>query len=268
MQCQYCGNIAPDGAKFCTVCGKSLQQEQAAPEPATVVCQFCGSPMKPGAVYCVNCGKAVAVAAPGEEPKPVVKEKKNTGWIVAFCIILSLLLVVGGVLLYIVLSDKPAKEDKQPATPDKPTTETVVPVVEPQPPELSSYLCVKEDATWGQASLMAQAKSGYLVCINDAQEMNKVCQLAEENEIIAFWAGASRSKDMYWEDVRWQDGTKLTRYTPWLKDEPTYFNESGETEELYLLVFKVGENWYFNDASEEAVKLYSDRIGYIVEIEE
>lgn len=48
MKCNNCGNICPEGTKFCTHCGTKL-------EPANL-CPRCGSATVPSAKFCQTCG--------------------------------------------------------------------------------------------------------------------------------------------------------------------------------------------------------------------
>ncbi len=139
----------------------------------------------------------------------------------------------------------------------------------PQPtekPKVSSYTAYTSDATWTEASQYAKQQGGYLVCINDSEEFEKVCKKADEQNIKVFWVGAYRSSYDDWEDTQWNDGEDIT-FTRWLQGEPTYYSEEGD-DENYLMVFKVNGTWYFNDATNDVSEYYSGKMGYIVETEE
>ena len=53
-------------------------------------------------------------------------------------------------------------------------------------------------------------------------------------------------------------------YTNWYSGEPTYQSEEGN-QENYLMVFKVKDKWYFNDAENDVSQYYKGKMGYIVE---
>lgn len=60
-KCNYCGNIANPGAKFCKKCGKKLEEPQATvavnPAAAAKTCPECGAEITiPGARFCQKCG--------------------------------------------------------------------------------------------------------------------------------------------------------------------------------------------------------------------
>ncbi len=60
MHCPNCGVDNPDGAKFCTNCGK----------PLTLACPKCGTQNPAGAKFCFNCGQALGQTATVPAPKP------------------------------------------------------------------------------------------------------------------------------------------------------------------------------------------------------
>lgn len=55
MQCQNCGGQIADGAKFCPLCGKPVENT----ENVTQFCPNCGSKLAPNAAFCNGCGKKV-----------------------------------------------------------------------------------------------------------------------------------------------------------------------------------------------------------------
>lgn len=53
--CPSCGEMVPDGAKFCLSCGNKMAQS---------VCPQCGKTLVPGAKFCMECGASIAPAQP------------------------------------------------------------------------------------------------------------------------------------------------------------------------------------------------------------
>lgn len=150
----------------------------------------------------------------------------------------------------------------QPETPEPP--EPVPP--EPEPPKKSSYSVIVEDITWEDAAKKARDMGGYLVCINDAEEYEKVYKLAENSNLISVWLGGCNTS-LSWDNAKWLDGTKIT-YTRWLEGEPSGRDSETDEREYYLMMFKVNGEWYYNDCVNDVTKYYKGKIGYIVEIEE
>ena len=128
---------------------------------------------------------------------------------------------------------------------------------------VSTYDVIKEDVTWYEADNDAKQFGGNLVCINDAEEFEKVCALAQSKGIKVFWVGAKRAAGAAWEKTKWQDNTYIN-YTKWYPGEPSYIGEDG-TEESFLMVFCVDGTWYYNDAQNDVTAYYKGKIGYIVE---
>ncbi|MBQ6907034.1 MAG: TPM domain-containing protein [Clostridia bacterium] len=130
---------------------------------------------------------------------------------------------------------------------------------------ISTYSVIKSDVTWYDAERYAKNDGGHLVCINDYNEFNKVCSLADEKNIKVFWVGANRNYGETWNNAKWEDGKEI-EFSQWYSGEPSYNSEEGNEEE-YLMVFKVDGTWYFNDAENDVTKYYKGRMGYIVEFE-
>ena len=57
--CPNCQAVNPEGLKFCTQCGSSLEPEKAAKEEdkkETAKCPVCGEPLNKDAKFCGHCG--------------------------------------------------------------------------------------------------------------------------------------------------------------------------------------------------------------------
>lgn len=143
-------------------------------------------------------------------------------------------------------------------------------IIEVYKPKTSYYQVYKSDVTWEEANTYAQQMGGHLVCINSEEEFNKVCAMAESYGVNVFWTGMKRTTYEFWEEVYWQDGTKMT-YSNWMSGEPTYSDKDG-TSENYLVIFNVNNSkakgWVFNDVANDITRYYTGKIGYIVEFEE
>jgi hypothetical protein len=121
--------------------------------------------------------------------------------------------------------------------------------------------------TWTTAAHNARNSGGELASINSFEEFEKITAEADANGLIFLWIGAKRNESQLWEDAKWLDGTKM-EFTKWLDKEPSY--ESDGEQECYLMLIKVGEEWYFNDTSNDITKFYNSeyyfsKSGYAVE---
>ena len=77
MICINCGLNLHDGLKFCTKCGRKVEED--------VLCTSCGKALKPNAKFCGSCGTAVAapvtvslVDQPVVVPAPAVQPVVDT----------------------------------------------------------------------------------------------------------------------------------------------------------------------------------------------
>ena len=61
MKCDECGQELPEGARFCTACGRRVE--------AAIECPQCHTQAPPGAKFCFKCGTALDAA-----PRPVRSE--------------------------------------------------------------------------------------------------------------------------------------------------------------------------------------------------
>lgn len=280
MKCGKCSNELKEGAKFCPKCG---QKVEVAFQPSKgFFCPKCGRKLANGAQFCSGCGaqlkkanNAANTAAVPVYVPPVKKAKKVSSGIIALIIALCIALVSCGVVIYTMYINQDAEEtsiDRDSRDNDKDNDkkkqedETQEQEGVTNKPKVSSYSVVKADVTWEEASSSASSQGGYLVSINSKEEFDKVCEMAENMDISVFWIGAKRAVSENWGEVKWQDGEEVT-FANWFDGEPTYISEEGNDEQ-YLMVFKVNDVWYFNDAENDVSGYYSGRMGYIAETEE
>ncbi len=271
MLCPNCGEPLQEGASFCGQCGKAIDKTQVSEdtqpqEPITPQSPPEPQPQEP-IVTPISIEPISQGTTQGAGNQP--KKQNTTLYILAGVIVVLVALIIGmlGGFFSFAGSSQPV------TTPVVPTEEAVVPASpdEADTPDealvaVSSYEAVKSDVTWSIASRQAESFGGKLISINSASEFAQACALAEEAGIKVFWAGAQRSSNCDWEETTWLDSTPIT-YTKWLPGEPTYISEEGELEDC-LLVFKVKDNWYFNDAPNDVSSYYANKIGYIIEYTE
>lgn len=274
MFCPNCGNKTSDNAVFCGRCGFDLRtpdfpaaghQSEPKPEPQPIP-QPTPQP-EPQPVYIQQTPQY----AP---PMPQPQKKKGSMGIVIVFVVLAVIVGAGiGFAMSYMKSNKqeaasPVESATEPyfdsaldeAAPKAEVSTDLIEIVH------TSYKAVKSDDKWTDANLQALKSGGKLVSINSPEEFDNVCSLAEEEDIKVFWVGAKRDSSDLWEDALWSDGSGFT-FTRWFKGEPTYTSEDGE-DEKYLMVFKVGDKWYFNDAQNDVSHYYSGKMGYIIEYTE
>ena len=55
MKCSNCGNMVPDGEKFCQKCGSKIENESKSNQN-TKYCSNCGEPIEENSEFCSHCG--------------------------------------------------------------------------------------------------------------------------------------------------------------------------------------------------------------------
>lgn len=86
LKCPKCGRRVERSFLVCPYCGEKLK----------LTCPNCGTAVEPDWKVCPNC------AAPLPEREPPVREKeKGLGWLLALCVIIPLLLVIGLISLMV-----------------------------------------------------------------------------------------------------------------------------------------------------------------------
>ncbi len=257
MLCPKCGNRLPDDSKFCSGCGNRL-------DTAPLITPVAPIDAKPNPQNSL----APPPAPPKKEEAPKAKSRAWVYVLISFVSVLIIAAAVSVIIMSFSSSDSSPKKEEEPTeqvdTSYKsdyfPTVDTSLIVT---PPSHSSYTLVISDATWTRAAADARDRGQTLVCIENQDEFDTVCSYAESEGISVFWVGAELDNHTSWSDAYWMNGDKIT-FAPWLDGEPTYMSETGNSEE-YLLVFKVNNKWYFNDAENDVSEHYSGKMGYFIE---
>lgn len=157
--------------------------------------------------------------------------------------------------------------------PDIETAPTAEPTQQPAPAETpapteatkeSRYELITSDVSWTAARDSALSAGGHLVVINDAEEYQKVLNLAKDSNISYVWLGCRRVDGA----MTWVDNAEVD-YWPWQPGEPTYVD--GEVAEDYLMLSNVDGYWGYNDNRNDPAgdypAFYSGRIAYVIEFE-
>ena len=102
MKCSKCQREIIPGQKFCNHCGQSVEDVTATPEfnPETgaVRCRACNAVLAPGVKFCKVCGTPVL--------SETTKKKKISPAVIILSIALAVVLIVGGIVLYLALNDE------------------------------------------------------------------------------------------------------------------------------------------------------------------
>ena len=147
---------------------------------------------------------------------------------------------------------------------------------EPTPEEpvemVSEYRFFAENVSWTDARARCAEEGGHLVVINDAEEFQKVVDLASEMGISVVWIGLHRENDM----LVWEPTESLTAdlnaeyYYNWDRGEPSEYD--GDTAEDYVFMWNwTGRGWVYNDCINDPVgqypESYRNQVGFVCEIE-
>ena len=148
-------------------------------------------------------------------------------------------------------------------TPD-PSLPTATPPAEG--PKEHRYEVFKEDISWKGARDKCMEKGGYLVVINDQEELDKVISIAKAAGLERVWIGCHRINDV----LVWESGEDVSFFpAPWgTGSEPSYVDSYDGTKEDYLMLWN-NNGWQYNDNRNDPVadypQFYKGTIGYICE---
>ena len=125
------------------------------------------------------------------------------------------------------------------------------------------YELIIEDISWTDAQKKCAAKGGHLAVPNDADEFNKLVDLAESEGVTMMWIGGHRENGK----MIWDDGSTAP-YEQWAKGEPSYVDSSDGAAEDYVLLWS-NRGWYYNDSRNdpcaEFPQWYGGMMAYICE---
>lgn len=142
------------------------------------------------------------------------------------------------------------------------------PTSEPTPtPVEHSYHVIKQDVAWDKAEEMCKELGGHLVTINDEEEFEKVCQLADESGAKYIWIGCYRSNNG---TLTWLSGEEVSFYN-WASGEPSVTDSYDGSSENYIMLSRQKDgSWMYNDSRMDPVsayaRYYSGNIAFICEI--
>lgn len=222
-------------------------------------------------IIVTNTGETVSLSQ--KELEAEVRRRKRRPLI--FIIILSVLLLAAALLFNKIMG--PPKDIPEPEQ----TEETPAPVVivsapvdtpepTPEPPVemVSEYRFFAENVSWNEAKARCEEEGGHLVVINNADEFQKVIDLASEMGITVIWIGLHRENDeLVWEKT---DDPDPERYYNWDRGEPSEMD--GNTPEDYVFIWNwTNRGWVYNDCINDPAgqypEAYRNKIGFVCEIE-
>ena len=134
----------------------------------------------------------------------------------------------------------------------------------------SRYEVVQADVSWTEANQACMQKGGHLVTITSQAEMDEVSRLCDDKGIKYVWMGGYTS--VYGDSSfgHWVTGENFD-YTAWYPGEPSR-QDRDQVEEMYLMLWKVNDEWSWNDQRENVfdtgLKYFAGNVGYVIEYED
>lgn len=286
IKCPKCGNMCDDHVKYCVFCGTPIQQQ-------TQSQAIHGQKEKTKHRHGIWIGLAIAAAmlvmiaiivigimilrraesvSEDSEWEDVEWEDKDAG----------------------IMKDAMDESESEPAAESadvevatETSDEDILEIVETAEADVAddvdestihSYQLVKADVDWFDAQRESMAQGGHLVTFDSEEELRYVMDMLDrEEEHYCYYVGGTREANSY--EYRWinrlgeaygdsvnpEDCDWIRPY--WLKNEPT-FKDENDTEECYMDLFFVNNQWVLNDIPSDLTMYYKGKVGYIIEWDE
>lgn len=160
----------------------------------------------------------------------------------------------------------PASTPELSAAPVQTAEPTPTPEPTPEPVE-HSYHVIKQDVAWDVAEGMCKELGGHLVTINDEEEFQQICRLADESGAKYIWIGCYRSNNGA---LTWLSGEEVSFYN-WAPGEPSVTDSYDGSSENYIMLSRQRDgSWMYNDSRMDPLsaysRYYSGNIAFICEI--
>ena len=218
------------------------------------------------------------------QPEPPKDEKKvrrrRARRAIASVLIVCLLLVAGALGLNLWWN-----RDRRPTqinpTPDpgsllapQPTVQPTLQPTEPseilsiptEAPQQPRYKVVKSDLSWTLAREACLEQEGHLATISGPEELAEITKLAEELGLTRIWVGCRWVNN----ELLWENGEQ-NEYFVWAANEPSSWDYYDNVPENYIMIFREGDRWLFNDCRDDPAgdypEFYSGVMGYAIEFE-
>ena len=197
------------------------------------------------------------------------KRRKNLTWL--WMLILSMLLIGAAVLLWISFHPPEGETPNGPPI-EPPVTPTAEPLITPEPtpeptpterPHGAQYVVHVEDVSWEEAARRCEELGGTLAVPSSEEEYRELIRVCTSARINYVWLGASRQADGNWVSV---NGDPVNFFN-WGKGEPSFTDSGDGATEDYLMMWRVGETWPYNDSRENPLTdygwIFGGSIGYV-----
>ena len=131
-------------------------------------------------------------------------------------------------------------------------------------PQQEKYEVIASDLSWTEARNACYQRGGHLAVISSEEELYEIAALAEAQGLTRVWVGCHRvNGTLLWETE------ELFGYYNWGKNEPSYYYNN--IAEDYIMIYRQGDQWYYNDSVEDPAgdypDFYSGILGYACELD-
>ncbi len=124
-----------------------------------------------------------------------------------------------------------------------------------------NYKLIQANMNWEEAKAYCESLGGHLATITSKEEEEKVLAIVNSSDVKVLWLGANSLNSSG--NFKWVNGEDFSYYN-WAINEPN--NEGGV--EHYLVLYKVEDNWLWNDGPLNTNEYYkAENIGFVCEWE-
>lgn len=124
-----------------------------------------------------------------------------------------------------------------------------------------NYKLIQSNLNWEEAKAYCESLGGHLATITSKEEEEKVLAIVNSSDVKVLWLGANDLNSTG--NFKWVNGDDFSYYN-WAVNEPN--NEGGV--EHYLVLYKIEENWLWNDGPINTNEYYkAENIGFVCEWE-
>ena len=136
----------------------------------------------------------------------------------------------------------------------------------PAVPAQHRYTVIASDLGWTHAQAACREQGGYLAVISSQEEFDQITALADAQGLTRLWVGCRRVDG----ELVWETDEEVS-YIPWAENEPSYQDGYDGVMEDYLMIFREGNAWLYNDNRNDPAAdypaFYSGTMGYVCEFE-
>jgi Mg-chelatase subunit ChlD len=135
----------------------------------------------------------------------------------------------------------------------------------------SRYEVIIDSCSWTEANAECIRRGGHLITITSDEEMKTASDLADKNGLKYVWMGGYTSNSGSSTYGHWVTGEAFD-YERWMDGEPSRNDKDGVVE-MYLMLWKINDEWSWNDQRNDPAADYSyfkkdNQMGYICEYDD